>query len=232
MKSKLFLSFGFVMLISIYTMAQNLSKVKGWVKDAGSQRPIYDVNVSIKGTHKGTTTDSLGYFQLELPSNYSYTIIFSCINYGAIKRKLYIKKNEAIELNIKLKFKPIKMPEVSITGKKSFDLERSLFTIDQAALKKAGGKDLEKALKYLCPGILYKDWSQDRFSLKNNIYNNSKPNFTLYVNDKLMDSSDLGEINIDEIKYIRVWGKGYGVDYAPIDLPLVEGYYVMLIVTK
>jgi len=220
-------------LISTYTLAQNFGKVSGWVTDSASGNSIKDVNVLIKGTNNGTTTDSLGYFQLTLPAGKNYTIVFSHIACDNKVKKILLNKSEEVEYNIVLKFHLIKLPEVYIKGKKSFQDERSSFTIDQTELEKAGGNDLEIALNYLCPGVLYKNWSSNnKFSLKNNTFNSYSINFTLYVNGKLRDSSELDEIKVDKIKYIRMWKARPGVDMSPIDMPVNEGNFVMLIVTK
>ena len=232
MKAKLFISLSLILVISTHSSAQNLSKVKGRVIDISTRKPIIDANITIEGTHRGTTTDSLGYFQLKLPSNNSYAIIFSHINYDRTIRKLFIKKNEEVELNIQLKFHPIELPKVTITSEKHFEDTRAFLTIDNDELEKTKEKDVEKALKYLYPDMIYSDWFHTRFSGRNNLYNNIHPNFTLYINRKRVDSSDLNEINIDDIKYIRVWKVWHEVDTAPIDIPLVDGNYVLLIVTK
>ncbi len=219
-------------------MSQDKCKIYGNIHDSLSKNPIENVNVTIQGSYIGTTSDSLGYFQLNLPSNNSYTIVFSHINYDKYLRKLFIKNNEEVELNILLKFHPIVLPKVTVTSEKHFEDIRAILTIDQKELKKTGENDAEKALLYLVPDIVYSDWFRSRYSDRNRLYNIYNPNFTLYVNGKLMDSSYLDEININEIKYIKIWEAlktqhTYGeVDMAPIDMPLVEGNYVLLIVTK
>lgn len=232
MRYRVLFLIGLSILISSYSWAQNFGKVSGWVSDSASGNAIKDVEVLIEGTNNGTTTDSSGYFQITLPAGKNYTIVFKHIAYDNKVKKIFLTKGEEVEYNIVLNFHLIKLPEVYIKGKKSFEEQRSLFTIDHAELEKAGGNDLEKALKYLCPGILYKDWSKNRFSLRNNIYNNYNINFTLYVNGKLRDSSELDEIKVDEIKYIRMWKARPGVDMAPVDMPVNEGNFVMLVVTK
>ncbi len=226
----LFLIF-YSFFISAFSIAQNKCKVYGWVYDYGTQKPISNVNVIIKGTYIGTATDSSGYFKLELNSGKSYTIEFSCIGYTKTIRKVRLEKNEEVEYNIRLKSHPIELPPVLKEESYFYNLH-STFSFDNDELRKAGGNDLEKALTYLDPVILYPNWFKDRFSLKNNINNASSHNFTLYVNGKLKDGSDIVDISIDKIKYIKVWKSWRGVSQAPTELPLVEGKYVILIVTK
>ena len=226
----------FCSLISISSLAQNKGKIYGWVYDYGTREPIPNVNVTIIGTNIGTTTDSSGYFKFELNSGKTYSINFSYIGYATATRIIFLEKNEEIEYNILLKRVPIKLPPVVKISK--FGNIPSTFTFNNDELKKAGDNDLEKALVYLEPIILYPDWFRNRNSLKKNLYNAFYHNFTLYVNGKLVDSSTLDEISIDKIKFVKVWmawepKNTYGkVDIAPVDMPLVEGNYVLLIVTK
>ncbi|MGE5797546.1 MAG: hypothetical protein ACM34N_12245 [Ignavibacteria bacterium] len=42
----------------------------------------------------------------------------------------------------------------------------------------------------------------------------------------------LDEIDPFSIKYIKIWKALGGIDYAPLDMPLRVGNYVVLIVTK
>lgn len=222
--------------MSISSLAQNYGKIYGRVYDSETRKAISDVNITIESTNIGTTTDSSGYFKMKLHSGKTYTIKFSYIGYKEAVRKVRLEKDEEVEYNIRLISYPIKLhPVVKISN---FANIRSTFTFNNDELRKAGGKDLEKALIYLDPIILYPNWFHDRSSLKENLLNASYHSFTLYVDGKLMDSSDLGEISIDKIKYVKIWKAWkpkhtYGkIDMAPIDMPLVEGNYVVLIVTK
>lgn len=65
------------------SFAQDVVTVKGLVADSASHRPIPYVNIIIKHTAKGTTTDKSGYFTLlAQPSD---TILFSFIGYQTLE---------------------------------------------------------------------------------------------------------------------------------------------------
>lgn len=225
-------------------LAQSHGKISGWVCVYGSRNGLSDVNVIIKGTSTGTTTDTSGYFQIDLPADTNYTIQFSHIMYKKETRKLSLSKNENVEYRIYMKPQLIELPEVTKTSHKSFDEQRVIWNVSGDEIRSLGYKDLEGAFTYLLPDVLYsKDyqvWTKGNFNnnqLRFMIANHGEYNYTLYVNNKLWDSSDLNEIDPKAIKYIKVWHywKGTGiqsVDMAPIGLPLVEGHYVVLIVTK
>ena len=222
-------------LISLSSFAQNKGKIWGYVYDSGTREPIPNVNVFIFGTNMGTTTDSSGYFMLELNSGKAYTIKFSYIGYAKATRTILLAKDEEVEYKIRLNKLPIELPPIVKISK--FDNIRSTYTFDKDDLRKAGGNNLERALIYLDPFILYPHWFRNRNSLKDNLYNASYHNFTLYVNGKLVDSSDLDDISNDKIKFVKVWKAWQPVDMplvnmAPPSMPLVQGSYVVLIVTK
>ena len=70
-------------LLTAAGFAQDLVTVKGLVADSASHRPIPYVNIIIKHTTKGTTTDKNGYFTLlAQPAD---TILFSFIGYQTLE---------------------------------------------------------------------------------------------------------------------------------------------------
>jgi len=71
------------LLLAGGSFAQDIVTVKGLVADSASHRPIPYVNIIIKHTAKGTTTDKSGYFTLlAQPSD---TILFSFIGYQTLE---------------------------------------------------------------------------------------------------------------------------------------------------
>jgi hypothetical protein len=96
--------------------------IKGFVKDAASLSPIKDVNISIYGTHKGTTTDESGFFYLEI-SNPNQKIIFSHLGYHnfEIKSSLILKNND-----IYLESKITELHEVTIISDPIMNITKDL----------------------------------------------------------------------------------------------------------
>lgn len=71
------------MLVTVASAAQNPEAIKGIVADSANHRPIQFVNVIIKGTQRGTTTDQKGYFSLSAyPTD---TVLFSFIGYKTLE---------------------------------------------------------------------------------------------------------------------------------------------------
>jgi len=70
------------LVLATSSYAQQSIIVKGLVADSASHRPISFVNIIIKGTQRGTTTDKDGYFTLSASPN--DTLLFSFIGYRTL----------------------------------------------------------------------------------------------------------------------------------------------------
>ena len=64
---------GFILLLSLFSYAQS-SVVTGVVKDERGQ-PLNGVSITVKGTNNGTTTDALGTFSLNVPTEKQFLFL-------------------------------------------------------------------------------------------------------------------------------------------------------------
>lgn len=77
----LFFVFGLLMLgVSSQLYAQNSQTVSGTVTDSQTGNPLIGVNILVKGTSLGGTTDTKGHYSLSVPSLQD-TLVFSYIGY-------------------------------------------------------------------------------------------------------------------------------------------------------
>ncbi len=92
--------FLFLLSISKLSFAETFS---GKIIDSETSQPLPFVNIGIKGTYNGTTTNIQGEFSINIPSNPKYrTLVFSCIGYET--KEYSIHKNET---SLSLKLKPL-----------------------------------------------------------------------------------------------------------------------------
>ncbi len=90
-----------------FLFAQNLSSLKGIVKDtAGITIPDVQV-VVLEDPKYQTITNSKGEYFLQVPSNKKLTIVFYNINYKKTQRTIFIREDETKTLNIELQFSNI-----------------------------------------------------------------------------------------------------------------------------
>ena len=75
-------SFIFFGLISAPLLAQQSpGTLSGWVTLTGSRQPLQFVNLAVKGTTIGTTTDKEGRFEMKIPADTNLVILYSYVGY-------------------------------------------------------------------------------------------------------------------------------------------------------
>ncbi len=80
------------------------------------------VNIALQGKNIGTTSDSLGYYRLEVPQG-SYTLVFSHVSYLSVNKKITLKKGESLKIDVVLNIRTQTLKEVEI--KESQDKTRA-----------------------------------------------------------------------------------------------------------
>lgn len=156
MKKKLnILSWLCVFLISIGINAQNTkpiinSTLDGIIIDQVTKQPIPGVNVQIKGTTHGVTTDLDGKFSFETGQKFPYTLVITSIGYIT---KEQIVSNDFIQIALKEDVKELSEVVVigyGTTSKK--DYTGAAETVSTQALKSTQ-RSLESALQGSIAGV-------------------------------------------------------------------------------
>jgi outer membrane receptor protein involved in Fe transport len=88
------------LLFSIMSFAQNAT-IKGVVTDAETKEPLIGVNLVVKGTTIGTSTDLEGNFELSVPVG-EQTIVFSYVSFVDKNIAINLSEGEVKELNVTL----------------------------------------------------------------------------------------------------------------------------------
>ncbi len=117
MKILFFLALFFLSCLQL-SLAQTIS---GRVSNnLGQAVPL--VNIALQGKNIGTTSDSLGYYRLEVPQG-SYTLVFSHVSYLSVNKKITLKKGENLKIDVVLNVRIQTLKEVEI--KESQDKTRA-----------------------------------------------------------------------------------------------------------
>ena len=96
------------------TYAQQTATLKGVLKNALGQ-PLELVNIVAKENQDLlTTSNEKGYFELKVPANQMWTIVFTSLNVKPFEKKMELKPNEVRELNFVLESKENILKEVDI----------------------------------------------------------------------------------------------------------------------
>ncbi len=154
---KHFISILIFISIGITAFSQsNKITISGYVREAGSQELLIGVNIYIKGTQVGTTTNNYGFYSLTIPQQEA-EVVFSYVGYSpqSIKQKF----TEDLVKNIYLKSSS-DLSEVEVYGNRDEGIadkaSMSVVSIPVEQIKKIpallGEKDVFKVLQ-LMPGI-------------------------------------------------------------------------------
>ena len=167
-KSCLFVLFSF---ISTNLYAQG-GLITG-VITSGNNQPLSGVNVFLKDTRLGTTTNGVGKFTLKNIANGDYELIVSSIGYEINSQEVSVKDNEQLKLSVSMKELVITLPgvvieRVTMTGGNTgiVDLPGSAHYISPKEIGKFNYNDIHRTLRTI-PGINIQD--EDGFGLRPNI---------------------------------------------------------------
>lgn len=103
----------FTLLSSFVGWSQN-STVQGTVSENGQNLPF--INIYLKGTQSGTSTDGYGNYSITNLSPGNYVLIASAIGYEPFRKSFLIGKDESITLNIELTQSAEALDEMVVTG--------------------------------------------------------------------------------------------------------------------
>lgn len=113
--------------------------------------PLPGVNITIKGTNKGVTTDADGKFVIEIEDE-SVVLVFSFVGYQ--EKELSVEENEKI--NVTLESKLEKLDEVVVIGYGSSSrklLSSSVTSVNSAQIEDAVASGIQEAIQGKSSGV-------------------------------------------------------------------------------
>ena len=138
-----------IFLIPTLSFAQK-TDIDGCVLSSNDNLPVSQVNISVQGTHTGTSTDENGKYiltDIQLPA----VLTFSHVAFKKEKITLTKKhiKNGKINLNVLLKEKSTELDEFVVRSQKIYNLERLVydFEIDSSNIYLLCNKKGKKSLQ-------------------------------------------------------------------------------------
>jgi outer membrane receptor protein involved in Fe transport len=113
-KAILLLSFNFTFLINVLSQ----STINGTITDEETGKGISFANISIN-QNRGTVSDENGKYTFENIKAGDYVLQISYVGYESLRKKINVKENEILDLQIKLKPASIIAEDVVITATKT-----------------------------------------------------------------------------------------------------------------
>ncbi len=87
----------------------------GTIKDS-LNNPVHTASISIPEFNTGTTTDTLGYYELSLPSRVNFTFLVQHLNYEIHKRTLQLDAGERKNIDVILSHRVRLLDSISVTS--------------------------------------------------------------------------------------------------------------------
>jgi len=174
---RLFLITGlFLLFLSWDSMAQ-LATVKGYVTNEEGA-PLEYVNLAVKGTSGGTTTDRKGFFSLEIPSGQEVVILFSFVGFQRDSLVVTLPPGGTKTESVTLRETVTQLSTIEV---KDEQLKTSTFnridpkTISFIPTINASVEDIIKTL----PGVSSRDELSSQYSVRGGNYDEN----LVFVND-------------------------------------------------
>ena len=209
----------FVIAVCICGGTHAQVKIHGKVTSVDGD-PIEFVTVRVAGTAVGTNTGLDGAFRLSCPqpANDTLTVVFTCIGYEELQRKLIHPKGD-MALNVHLRNKDHQIAEVEVTDFRK--QTNQMQTIDKEAYHLAAdatGGSIESMLTTLA-GVNSTNEMSSQYSVRGGTFDEN----SVYINGievyrpQLVSSGQqegLSIINPDMVGSIQFSTGGYGVEYG------------------
>ncbi len=146
----------FIFTLGLYLNLFAQGAIKGKVTDKSTGEALPSANVHLVELKRGVITKVDGTFIIDRVSEGSYTIEISYVGYRKTRKKVDVKDNEIVNLNIELEQMTISLQEVVVTGtpyeKSLFEIHQPITVLDEDKLGLRLGDNIAKTLSYE-PGI-------------------------------------------------------------------------------
>ncbi|MCD9017150.1 SusC/RagA family TonB-linked outer membrane protein [Parachryseolinea silvisoli] len=203
MNLKLLLFLLFFGLLSGKTLAQEFT-LSGTITDQSSSDPLPGVNVIVKGTSKGTTTDMNGAYSVQVSS--SDVLVFSFIGYAPIE--MAVGNQTAISVALVPDITQLnEIVVVGYTTQKKGEITGAVAVVDVDRVAKAPYSNVLQSMVGSVSGVSIAQDGQPgkgRTDIKIRGITTLNNNQPLYVVDGVPTIEDLSNLNPNDIESIQV----------------------------
>ena len=216
MKKKPYILNVIIFLIPLIVLCQK-SYIKGVVLDINNN-PIENVNISSK-SKAGATTNSNGFYSIEIESLTDVNITFSHVNFKSISFPINLKTNEVYEFYPVMDINIEQIDEIVLNSNKKTEL-KSILSIDPQIIRTIKGAQpgIENLLKTL-PGVNISNELSTQYSVRGGNFDEN----LVYVNGieiyrpflvRSGQQEGLSFVNSDLIKNIKFSAGGFQSKYG------------------
>ncbi|MFH5831343.1 SusC/RagA family TonB-linked outer membrane protein [Halalkalibaculum sp. DA3122] len=179
-----------------------IEQVTGSVTDAESGEPLPGVNVVIKGTTTGTSTDAAGEYQLNVPSLQD-TLVFSFVGF----QRQEVPINGRTEINVELQTQAVTGEELVVVGygtQREADVTGSIGRADPEDMNRVTSTTVGQALQGRVPGVFIKNQNGQPGDNKTSINIRGFGDPLFIVDGMPVDKEVFQDLNPNDIAEINV----------------------------
>jgi len=205
----------FILLPDIYSQAPSF--IYGQVSDSLRQ-PVPLTNVSLLGTSIGTMTDEAGKYELQVPSDKSYTLVFSCIGYRTQQFAIRLENGERLKWDASLRTDINALQEVSISSRQERATNFTRIDLDNLNYVPSTGGKIEAIIKSQA-GVSSNNELSSQYSVRGGNFDEN----LVYVNDMEIyrpflvrsgQQEGLSFINSDLVSSVKFSAGGFSAKYG------------------
>ncbi len=241
--SKIFINYLYILIFfSITYISSSMTSftttgtgsISGFVKDSSDLETLLGATVFLQNTKHGAYTNKLGYFSLPNIKAGEYTIKATFMGYEAFTKKIVLRNNQNLRLDIILNPISVTTPEVSVEAEREIERrEISISKIDVPIrqiknIRLGGESDVFRSLQYL-PGVLTSSQMSSGLFVRGG---SPDQNLVLIDGSIVYNPSHLfgfiSTFNADAIKDVKLIKGGFPAEYggrlsAVLDLTQKDG---------
>ncbi|HTY37959.1 MAG TPA: carboxypeptidase-like regulatory domain-containing protein, partial [Bacteroidota bacterium] len=192
-----------LVVLPVVGVAQNTGVLAGRVLDTADGSALWGVNVTIKGTSMGASTDDNGRFKISNVPPGTFTLVFSYLGYEKVEREVRLERGSAASIDVSLKQSVIIGQEVVVTAQLKGQQEainqqlssNSIVNIvSQERIRELPDQNAAEAISRL-PGITVQ---RDGGEAQKVIIRGLSPKFSnITINGEKVPSTDLEDRSVD-----------------------------------
>lgn len=210
-------NFLFLLLLSSICFAQKRSAtVSGTVVDE-YENPLSNVSVIILGQQKGISTNDSGYFNLTVPADRAFALLFSYTGYKTVQQNFLLNDGEQEVINVRMETGGTVLSEVVITDQRSRTEAGMIRVNPKAALAMPSPVTGVESLIKIMVG------SNNELTSNYNVRGGSYDENLIYVNDfeifrpylvRSGQQEGLSFINAEMVRNINFYNGGFQARYG------------------
>jgi len=151
-----------VISLFVVTLPLAAATISGYVVDAKTGETVIGMNILVKGTENGSTTDSKGFFSIQRVNPGNVILLFSHIGYQQKEKAVQVSDQDIFLGNVEIQPKSIEGEAIEVSGRRSEFIapktDIAPFQVEPIVLKEVPqlNKDVFQIIKY-SPSVTVSD---------------------------------------------------------------------------